>query len=229
MQKYKAITFDFWGTLVDVDTSGEQGFAKVLMEVGLEAADARNLYLRWDDAAVRRYRSGLWRPYFDHSLLALKDVLEPLGVTGDSTDWPGLTEVLLSTMTGEAKPHPEVPGIIAQLQNNYQLMPITNMDDRLFNLNPFAAHFPLAVTAEQAKAFKPCALIFQHAINRLGFEPKDILHVSLSQFADLEGAMPMGMDVAWINRYNEPLGRFTPVPRYEFRDLEGLKAVFSLI
>jgi len=229
MQKYKAITFDFWGTLVDVDTSGENGFAKVLAQTGLATThNARDLYFRWDDAAVRRYRSGRWRPYFEHALLALQDVLEPLGVKREGTDWSGLTETLLSTMTGEAKPHPEVPAIIAQLKKTYPLMPITNMDDRLFHLNPFGAEFPLTVTAEQARAFKPSALIFGYAIKKLDLQPEEILHVSLSQFADLEGAMPMGMDVAWINRYGEPLSRFTPVPRYEFRNLDGLKTIFSL-
>ena len=46
-------------------------------------------------------------------------------------------------------------------------------------------------------------------------------------FADLEGAMPLGMKVAWINRGQEPLGRFTPKPLYEFSDLSGVTALFE--
>jgi 2-haloacid dehalogenase len=53
------------------------------------------------------------------------------------------------------------------------------------------------------------------------------LHVSLSQFADLEGAMPLGMKVAWINRGREPLGRYTPKPLHEFSDLTGLATLFE--
>lgn len=229
MRKYKAVTFDFWGTLVDVDASGSKGMAQVLGESGLEAQDARAVYISWDDATVRLYRSGPWRPYVECALQALREVLEPLGVAREGADWEKLADLLLTTMTGEAKPHPEVPAIIARLRERYPLMPITNMDNRLFRLNPFGTGFPLTVTAEDAQAFKPSALIFRHAIEKLGLRPDDILHVSLSQFADLEGAMPMGMDVAWINRHGDPIGRFTPKPRYEYRSLEGLKEIFPFL
>jgi 2-haloacid dehalogenase len=106
-------------------------------------------------------------------------------------------------------------------------MPITNMDGRYFCLNPFQEVFDSFVTAEEAKAFKPSADIFRLAIKKLGRPPCSILHVSLSQFADLEGAMPLGMKVAWINRGQESLGRFTPKPLHEFPDLTGLLALFE--
>ena len=227
MQNFKAITFDFWGTLVDVDASGELGMLKVLDESGIEGIEAKELYFKWDDATVRRYRSGRWQPYFDYALLGLKDVLEPLGYEANHDQWSRLTELLLTNMTAEAKPHPEVPEIIAVLKRHYPLMPITNMDNRFFNLNPFKAEFSMATTAEEARAFKPSAFIFKKAIDKLGLAPDDILHVSLSQFADLEGAMPMGMKVAWINRYGEARGKFTPAPLFEFKDLSGLREVIE--
>jgi 2-haloacid dehalogenase len=227
MRTFKAITFDFWGTLVDVDTSGQIGMGKVLAESGVTGMNAKDLYFQWDDATVRRYRSSTWRPYSDYALLGLKDVLEPLGFETSPKRWRDLTETLLVTMTGEAKPHPEVPEIISVLKQHYPLMPITNMDNRLFELNPFKAEFSMATTAEEAKAFKPSVLIFQRAIDHLSVPAQDILHVSLSQFADLEGAMPVGMNVAWINRYGEALGKFTPAPLYEFRNLSGLRDVIE--
>ncbi|NBB13151.1 HAD family hydrolase [Pseudomonas sp. SLFW] len=228
MRTFKAITFDFWGTLVDVDTSGEAGVAAVLAQSGVTPGmTAKELYFKWDDATVRRYRSGTWRPYFDFALLGLQDVLQPLGFDAGPERWAALTETLLSTMTGEARPHPEVPAIIAVLKEKYPLMPITNMDNRLFDLNPFRSEFAQVTTAEEARAFKPSAFIFQRAIEKLGVPADQILHVSLSQFADLEGAMPMGMQVAWINRYGHPLGQFTPKPLYEFSDLSGLKGVLA--
>jgi 2-haloacid dehalogenase len=227
MNWVKAITFDFWGTLVDVDTSGALGMAKVLAKVGLQDLDPRELYFRWDAATVRRYRSDSWRPYVEWSALGLKDVLEPLGVAQPEPGWLALAELLVSTMTSEAKPHPEVPNVIAALKKRLPLMPITNMDTRLFELNPFRRAFDLALTAEEVGAFKPSAFIFSAAIERLGVEPSSILHVSLAQFADLEGAMPLGMKVAWINRGREELGPFTPKPMFEFPDLSGLGALFE--
>lgn len=227
MHWVKAITFDFWGTLVDVDTSGAVGMLKVLEKIGLADLNSMELYLRWDAATVKRYRSDVWRPYVAWSALALADIFEPLGVNQTEAEWAALAELLVSTMTAEAKPHPEVPEIIAALKERVPLMPITNMDNRLFDLNPFKRAFALALTAEEVKAFKPSALIFKAAIEKLDVPPESILHVSLAQFADLEGAMPMGMRVAWINRGREELGRFTPKPMFEFPDLKGVRALFE--
>ena len=228
MQWIKAITFDFWGTLVDVDTSGETAMGDLLGSVGLNGLDAREMYLRWDAATVRRYRSGRWRPYVEWAALGLQDVLDPLGVELDEVEARRRAEAFVSTMTALARPHPEVPAIVSALKNRYPLMPITNMDDAYFELNPFKAEFEQFLTAQQAGAFKPSAIIFAKAIERLGVDAANILHVSLSQFADLEGAMPMGMKVAWINRGRENRGQFTPEPLYEFNDLDGLAAVLSL-
>ena len=225
MLDIKAVTFDFWGTLVDVDTSGELGMAQVLSDLGLSKADPRTLYFDWDAATVRRYRSSTWRPYFDWGLLGLRDVLTPLGVDVNQAHLNRLAETLMATMTSRAEPHPEVPAIISALKERLPLMPITNMDQRLFEMNAFKSQFTLTLTAEEARAFKPSALIFNRAIERLGVAPRNILHVSLSQFADLEGAMPVGMNVAWINRNSETLGIHTPKPLYEFHDLNGLKSV----
>lgn len=227
MPDIKAVTFDFWGTLVDVDASGELGMKEILRALDLPVQDARAQYLAWDAATVRRYRSGPWRPYFDWGFQALIEVLTPLGIEASERKWRELAEILMSTMTSQAEPHPEVPAIIATLKRRYPLMPITNMDNRLFAMNPFRREFDLAITAEEARAFKPSALIFNRAVERLAVAPEQILHVSLSQFADLEGAMPVGMNVAWINRAGEALGPLTPRPLYEFPDLKGLKSVLD--
>jgi 2-haloacid dehalogenase len=224
MNWVKAITFDFWGTLVDVDASGRKAMQYLLTTLGLSAVDAAALYLAWDDATVRLYRSDVWRPYLEWSAVGLKDTFASYGVELADAAWRDHADAFVRTMTSEAKPHPEVPAIIATLKSRLPLMPITNMDTSYFQLNPFHAAFDGFVTAEEAKAFKPSADIFRLAIKKLGHPPHSILHASLAQFADLEGAMPLGMKVAWINRGREPLGRFTPKPLFEFPTLDGLAA-----
>ena len=228
MDWVKAITFDFWGTLVDVDTSGTQGMQYVMDRLGVTDGEPLDLYLEWDDATVRQYRSDSWRPYLEWGTAGLKDTFEPRGVSLSDSEWTDLGELLISTMTSQAKPHPEAPAIIEHLAQKYPLMPITNMDDRLFDMNPYRPTFDLTLTAQQAKAFKPSAIIFLKAIEKLGLPAENILHVSLAQFADLEGAMPVGMKVCWINRGNQELGRYTPKPLYEFPDLNGLGELFGI-
>ncbi|MFC4297647.1 HAD family hydrolase [Castellaniella hirudinis] len=217
--QYKAITFDFWGTLVDVETSGVAAMEAVAARLGADPSRAAAYYQQWDEATVRGYRSDRWRPYVEWAAFGLRQVFAAQAPAGD---WPSLAETFVADMTRHAQPHPEAPDVIRFLGERYRLMPITNMDRRFFDANPFRSLFALTLTAEDVRAFKPSALIFKAAIERLALEPGEILHVSLAQFADLEGAMPMGMDVAWINRGGEPLGRFTPAPKFEFSDLSPL-------
>jgi 2-haloacid dehalogenase len=227
MNWVRAITFDFWGTLVDVDESGRLAMQRLVTALNLKGADAAALYLAWDDATVRRYRSDVWRPYVEWSALGLKDTFASYGIGLPDEEWRAHADAFVKVMTSEAKPHPEVPEVIRTLKSRFPLMPITNMDAKYFQLNPFYAAFDSFVTAEEARAFKPSADIFRLAIKKLSHPPDRVLHVSLSQFADIEGAMPLGMKVAWINRGQEPLGRYTPKPLHEFPDLTGLRALFE--
>lgn len=224
MDWVKAITFDFWGTLVDVDASGELAMRQLLatLEHKRAAPDPAALYLAWDAATVRRYRSDVWRPYVEWSAIGLKDTFEPYGVHLSDAAWFQHSDSFVRIMTSQATPHPEVPAIIEALKRRFPLMPITNMDASYFRLNPFHAVFDEFVTAEEAKAFKPCADIFRLAISKLQCPAQHILHASLAQFADLDGAMPLGIKVAWINRGREQLGRYTPKPMFEFPTLKGL-------
>lgn len=228
MDWVKAIICDFWGTLVDVDSSGEAGMAKVLARIGRSELDPRQVYLDWDAATVRRYSSGPWRPYLEWGALGLRDTLAEIGTNVGEPEGLELAELLISTMTTDAAPHPEVLHIIAGLRSRYPLMPITNMDARLFEMNDFKQQFALSLIAEEAGAFKPSAVIFSKALAKLGVPAENVLHVSLSQFADLEGAMPVGMQVAWVNRGGETLGPHTPKSRFEFRDLRGVVELFGL-
>ena len=53
----KALTFDYFGTLVDVDRGGTLGMTEVLRRLSVETNDAPfDIYLDWDIRNVRLYR-----------------------------------------------------------------------------------------------------------------------------------------------------------------------------
>jgi 2-haloacid dehalogenase len=70
-----------------------------------------------------------------------------------------------------------------------------------------------------AKAYKPSHLIFSLALDRLGLDAQNVLHCSLASWADIDGAKPLGMHVAWINRTGDQLGPWQPRPDLEFKTL----------
>lgn len=226
--KPKAITFDYFGTLVDVDRGGIAGMEAVLERLGRSDQDARALYSDWDQRAVQTYRGGAYRRYREVSAWALRACLDAAGIPLDAARADELSEVLLAGLVEQAPAHPEVPALIEQLAARYKLMPITNMDDDLFARSQLAARFPEVTTAQMARAYKPSERIFRLALERLGLPPDEVLHVSLASWADIDGAKPLGMPVAWINRGNDRLGPWQPRPDFEFPDLDGLATVVAL-
>jgi 2-haloacid dehalogenase len=223
MPKFEAITFDYFGTLVDVDRGGEAGMDRVLKKIGLQSLNPMETYLAWDRHAVQTYRASRYRKYRDVSQDALRktfDELEP-GLAARA-DLATLTEILLGGLVEDAPPHPEVPGVLDELAREHRLMPITNIDSDLFARSQLANRFPLVTTAEMAQAYKPSERIFLKGLERLGLDASAVLHTSLAPWADIEGAKPLGFTVAWINRTRETLGPWTPRPDFEFADLTGV-------
>jgi 2-haloalkanoic acid dehalogenase type II len=220
--KFKAISFDYFGTLVDSDRGGELGMARVLDRLKLQR-DAASDYMRWDQHAVQTYRGGQYRPYRIVAREALEATLRDIAPElVAETGIDGLTELLLEGLVRDSPPHAEVPGVLAELRSWYPLLPITNMDRDLFNKSQLADLFPRVVTAEAARAYKPSERIFLKALEKLELDAGDVLHVSLATWADIEGAKPLGFAVAWINRAQERLGPWTPRPDCELPNLSGL-------
>ncbi len=228
MDAIKAVTFDYFGTLVDVDAGGTAGMAEVLSRLGRSDLDAAALYLDWDVRNVQLYRSSAYRRYREVAAEALAATLAGAGIAGlDADRLPPLTDTLLTGLVEQAPPHPEVPEILALLAAKYPLMPITNMDSDLFARSRLASFFPSVTTAEMARAYKPSERIFRLALERLALAPGEVLHASLASWADIDGAKPLGMRVAWINRTQDRLGPWQPRPDHEFADLTGLREVLA--
>lgn len=224
----KAVTFDYFGTLVDVDGGGTAGMTKLLAALGREDLDAAELYLSWDVHNVQLYRGGAYRRYRDVASEALGLTLGGVGIPLAGADLSGLTEILLSGLVEQARPHPEVRAILEALAAKYPLMPITNMDSDLFARSQLAGFFPTVTTAEMAQAYKPSERIFRLALERLSVRPHEVLHASLASWADIDGAKPLGMKVAWINRTGDVLGPWQPRPDWEFPDLTGLRQILDI-
>lgn len=225
---FAAVTFDYFGTLVDADRGGTLGMAAVLERLG-SLRDPATEYLRWDQRAVRIYRGGKYRPYRAVARLALADTLQEVATeSGAQASLDELTDVLLAGLVEASPPHPEVVRVLELLGQKYPLMPITNMDTELFRRSQLAACFPRVITAQMAEAYKPSERIFLAALAALGVDAEQVLHASLSPFADIDGAKPLGFAVAWINRGAERLGTWSPTPDYELPDLGGLPRILGL-
>ena len=233
-RKIKAITFDYFGTLVDVDQGAAGGMARVLRVIGRTDLDPRETYLRWDIENVRLYRGSAYRRYREVAAEAMRRLLADLPAPDVSVQGAGardassLSEMLLLGLVEGSAPHPEVPAVLDALARSYRLMPVTNMDSDLFARSALASRFPDVTTAEMARAYKPSERIFRLALDRLGLSPDAVLHVAISPWADIEGAKPLGIKVVWVNRGDDVLGKWTPLPDFEIASLDGLRDILRL-
>lgn len=225
----KAVTFDYFGTLVDVELGASIGMTRVLEAVGRPDCDARKTYLRWDELNVQRYRVGPYRRYRDVAADAMAACLQPLLDAPLSRDRSvELAALFLEALVDLSPPQPEVPAVLDALRRQgLALMPITNMDSDLWRRTTLVDHFPEVTTAEMARAYKPSERIFRLGLERLGLPLSSVLHVAISPWADIEGAKAIGLRVAWINRDQEQLGPWTPRPDYEFADLLGVQTLLA--
>lgn len=125
----KALTFDYFGTLVDVDKGGTLGMAEVLRRLTVETErPVFEVYLDWDVRNVRLYRGAAYQRYRDVSqqaLMASLNTLFPGALEGHSVE--KLTDILLAHLVEASPPHADAVDFLEWAQPIYPLMPITNI------------------------------------------------------------------------------------------------------
>ena len=194
-ERFEALTFDCYGTLIDWEAGLTAAFRTVLDAHGIVAdgEDLLNRYARHEAAA----EAGPYRRYRDVLAAGLRGVAGELGFEptpdelevfgGSVADWPAF---------------PDSAAALARLQERYRLGVITNCDDDLFAASNrrLGIEFDWIVTAQQVGAYKPNEASFHAAFERLGLPRERILHVAQSLFHDHVPAKRLGLSTVWIDR-----------------------------
>jgi 2-haloalkanoic acid dehalogenase type II len=181
-----------------------------------------------------------FRPYSEEWPEHFAICFEEFSVRGDALRaYERLVELI-----GRAQAFPESRRVVETLSRRLPVALLSNADDNFLrpalSLNGFA--FPVVVSSEGARAYKPHVAIFDGLSKDLGVPRENILYVGDSRFADIAGAKNAGMHAAWINRKGrKPLEeagrpkeeggqpaqpqRELPPPDYEIETLDGLLEV----
>jgi len=201
------ITFDSFGTLVDVDST-----ARVLPDaVENPVALARE----WHERAAQYGMVGnfidAYETYYDLHRAALSYLFEREGIEADEDAVAEMTAVY-----HEMDPFEDVREGMARLrEDGYRLGIITNGDpamvDSLLATTGVGDLLDAAVSADAVETHKPARELYAHAADRLDADPGRVAHASYSQ-VDVQGAMHAGMGGIWLNRQGGPLDPFGPDP-----------------
>ena len=216
----KLLSFDVFGTLIDVREGSYGAFASILRDAGGSGVDEKAFWEHWEARNIAHY----WEPYRryrDICEISLAETFAHFGLNGDAR----LIARYFDSFPRFAL-YPDVAPTLDRLARLCRLAVVSNIDDDLLAATPLGRTFDLVCTAERAGGYKPDGTLFRYLLDqaqrRFGVERDEILHSGQSQFTDMVGAKPLGLTVAWINRRGVALDASVPRPDYVFPDLASL-------
>lgn len=197
--RYRVVSFDCYGTLIDWENGIVSALRPVLSAHGVDATDEEILRLHAE--TEHGLQSASERGHY----VKYRDVLgEEVREAGRKWGFlPTLSEInALADSLRYWKPFPDTVEALRALKERYKLAIISNVDDGLFALTAchLEVEFDWIVTAEQAQTYKPSLNNFQVALDRIGVEPGRLLHAAESIFHDVAPAKELGLSTVWVHR-----------------------------
>ena len=227
MQNYsntKALTFDLFGTILDLGGSLTPFISESLATHNAKNVTADEFWEQW------RYRQRI-EQYQDTILLLghsgyLETVRRALSYTLRRNGIEAKPEIVEDFMRGwqQLSPFPEVLSALSRLKTKYQLVVLSNGDPDF--LGYLVTHrvewvFDDVISVTSFGVFKPHPGVYRGAAGKLELEVNECMMVSANSF-DIMGARVCGFRGAYVNRYKLPYEDtpFQPdVTVYDFTEL----------
>jgi len=254
--KYKVLTFDCYGTLIDWESGVLAALRPVIsshsinlskLKGSLEVAPATSLS-KLNDA-----QEAISGDLSDQQILELFAEFESDQQKGEYIKYrevlrrvvqkfgerlgfePSPTEIdSLANSLSNWQPFPDTVEALKNLKEKFKLAVISNIDNDLFasSAKSLEVEFDWLITAEQAKTYKPSLHNFELAIQTIGIAHTAILHVAQSLYHDIVPAKSLGISTVWVNRRGSQEGfgatpSATAEPDLEVPDLKTLAALTS--
>ena len=204
-EKYDAITFDVYGTLIDWEPTILATLGRWIKAQKAKTDDAALLDL-FDRARAHYQALSPARPYPSVLRSAFAYIADELDLDIDPEE-----RARFGNSVGDWAPYPDSVAALGRLKERFVLGAFTNMDNGSFAKSHtlLGNCFEIVVTAERAGAYKPSLRHFVLGLTDLAerkIPPHKVLHVAQSLRADVRPANLIGQDVVWINREGRGLG-----------------------
>jgi 2-haloacid dehalogenase len=218
--RFRAITFDCYGTLIDWETGLLGALRPVLRAHGSKLRDEQilALYAELEPAAqnpYRRYREVLQE--------VMRGFGKRLGFQVSEAEARSLPDSLK-----DWQPFPDTVDALQKLQARFRLAIISNTDDDLFagTAPHLQVKFDQVITAEQAGSYKPSLAPFRLALERLGLPKEQVLHAGQSVYHDVVPARSLGLATVLVRRRGSGATRvLADKPDLEVPDLQTLASL----
>ena len=216
MKDIKAIVFDAYGTLFDVNSAAEkckskigdkwEGFANFWRTTQLEYTWLRSL--------MKKHKN-FWQ------------------VTEDSLDKSMKTFKIDSSMKSELlnlykvlSPYPEVKEVLKKLkEKELRLAVLSNGTPALLNelvkSNDLENIFDDLFSIEEVRIYKPDSKVYDMPIKKYQIKPDEVAFLSANTW-DVSGGGNYGYNAIWVNRNNNIFDNLDYEPKSEIKNLKQL-------
>jgi 2-haloacid dehalogenase len=217
--RIETITVDSYGTLVDPSAA-----EKRLADRVDDPEPVSNLWRMQSIAyTMIANHTDAYQPFYEMNRDALQYALDTHGVDLSAEDRDEILEVY-----HELDVFDDVRDGIERLrEGGYPVYVVSNGNPEM--LSSMVDHADIddlveeTISAHEIETFKPDSAIYEHAADRADTPIENLVHVAGPAF-DIQGAIHAGMQGAWLNRYDDPWGRFDGDPDVEIHSFHDLAA-----
>jgi 2-haloacid dehalogenase len=224
----KALMFDFYGTVVDMQGGLVRAITPFLEAKGY-AGEPNDVVTWWrrshfENSMIDALLEGDHTPYREIGHRAVNQTLDRAGVEHTRADVEGLVSAIESL-----DPFPDVLEALASLHERYRLIILSNGDPDMLERGTAHAGFPFddVISVAAAGSFKPHVATYRTACELTGLAPREVLFVANHEF-DCVGAKSFGMRTAFVNRRDRPFGEKPYLPDLTVADFAELAATMTL-
>ena len=216
MKNIKAIIFDAYGTLFDVNSAAE----KCKDKIGIKWEDFANywrttqLEYTWLRSLMKRHKD-FWQitedsldksmKVFKINTMHRKDLLDLYKILPTFNEVPKVLKILK--------------------ENKFKLLILSNGTPELLNQlvidNNLKNIFDDILSIEEVRIFKPSSEVYDLPLKKYNFEKEQIAFLSANTW-DVSGAGNFGYESIWVNRYKNVFDCLDFQPKFELKNLSDL-------
>ena len=215
MKNIKAIIFDAYGTLFDVNSAAEKCKDKIgdKWEPFANYWRTTQLEYTWLRSLMGRHKD-FWQVTEDSLDKSMKAFSIDLSMRNELLN---LYKVL--------SPFKEVPDVLKALKKKFKLAILSNgtpsLLNELVNSNNLNDIFNDLFSIEQVGVYKPDSKVYDIPINKYQIQRDEVVFLSANTW-DVSGAGNYGYKAIRINRNNNIFDNLDYKPNFEIKDLYGL-------
>ena len=224
----RAITFDLYGTLLDLEATFAPAFDGFLRDRGA-GADATEVVRTWEwaylhEGMVDTFLGGPRTPFEQLRRITLSQIFARMGIEHGRDD---IEDLLTARVTPAL--FPDVVESLTAMRERFTLSVLSNGDLAVLERIVSSLNIPVhrTISVEQAGCYKPDLRVYRRAAELLDVAAGGILHVAAHAW-DIRAAKTAGMRGAYVDRHGIPYAPFTDErPDLETANLPELAAVLG--